>query len=137
VLEVRIDRRDGATVTVDDCARARRAFLARETERGGDHAGNSGVQIGIVGDDDCVLAAHLGDRPLDPALAGLRLRRQLGDPQPDALRPGERDEPRARVGDELLADRGTVARDEVQDARRQAELVHEVDERRGDHRGVG
>jgi ribosome maturation factor RimP len=29
VLEVRIDRRDGATVTVDDCARASRALEAR------------------------------------------------------------------------------------------------------------
>lgn len=29
VLEVRIDRRDGATVTIDDCARASRALEAR------------------------------------------------------------------------------------------------------------
>ena len=68
------------------------------------------VQVGVVVDDDGVLAAHLGDHALDVVLA----RRGLGglpvDRQADVARAGERDQGDVRVLDQgradLLADAG-------------------------------
>ena len=57
---------------VDDRARTRRALLPLEAERGNRDAFDRSVDVGIRGDDDRILAAHLGDDALDPLLSGLR-----------------------------------------------------------------
>src|ERR1019366_8042284 len=88
---------------VDDGARAGRALLALEAERGRGYAFYGGVDIGIGVDDDGVFTAHFEHRALDPELALLLLRSRLVDVQSDFARAGERDEANSRMGYQSVA----------------------------------
>ncbi len=57
----------------DDQPAAGAALLAGVAERRDDGARDRLVEVGVVVDDDRVLAAHLGDDALDVALAWSRL----------------------------------------------------------------
>ena len=61
----------------------------------------------------------------------------LADLDADLARAGEGDHARLRMLDERVADRRAAARDEVQDAGRNARLLRRLDEHRGDGRRVG
>ena len=87
------------------------------------------VQVGVVVDDDGVLAAHLGDDLLDIDLAGMDLGGPFDDPQADLDRAGEGDQRDIRMVDQEIADDRALARDVVEDAGRQAgfaEDLHQV-----------
>ena len=60
-------------------------------EGAGDDAVHGLVEVGVVVDDDRVLAAHLGDDALDVVLARRRLGGLAVDEQADAARAGEGD----------------------------------------------
>ena len=85
-------------------------------------------------DDDRVLAAHLGDDPLQPALARLHLRRQRVDVRAHLARASERDEPRPRMRDQEVADLAAAAGQEVHHAGRHAGLLEQLDQARRDDR---
>src|SRR5208282_2235013 len=76
---------------IDDGARAGRALLALEAERGLGDALNGGVDIGVRVDDDGVLATHFQNRALDPDLAGSLRGRGFIDVQSYFARPSEGD----------------------------------------------
>ena len=88
-----------------------------------DHADDRLVEVGVVVDDDRVLAAHLGDHPLDVVLARLDLGRLAVDQQPHVARAGEGDEVDVGMVDQRLADLLAQARQVVQHARRQPGFV--------------
>src|SRR5690606_28822970 len=105
-------------ILVDDGARAGRALLTLEAEGGDDDALDGRVDVGLVVDDDGVLAAHLGGDALEVLLAGLELRGALVDADADGLGAGEGHETGLRVVDERVADLLTAAGQEVDDAGR-------------------
>ena len=115
-------------------ARAGGALLPLESERGGRHALGSGVEIGFLVHDDGVFTAHLRDHALEPDLPGLHLGRQPVDANAHLLGAGERHEPGLRVPHDRVAHGRAAARDEVDDARRQADLLHQLEELPGDGR---
>ena len=120
----------------DDHPRTGTALLPLETERRPQDAGDRLVGIGAGIDDDCVLAAHLGDHALDVALPGLHDRGALQQAAADVARAGEGDDVGRRVIDEVFADRRTRPGQVGDDARGHAGLEHQLDEPRGDHRRV-
>ncbi len=61
-----------------DHPRAGRALLAGVAEGALEDADDRLVEVGVVVDDDRVLAPHLGDHPLDVVLARRRSRRPGG-----------------------------------------------------------
>jgi hypothetical protein len=77
---------------VHDGSRAGRAFLPLVAECGNGDTLDSFVQVGIGIHDNRVLAAHLCDHALDPALSFLMPGRQFVDTQPHIARSGESDE---------------------------------------------
>ena len=85
-----------------DGARTGRALLTLIAERAGRHPLHRLVKVGVVVNDDGVLAAHLGDEPFDVILAGGLLGGLAMEQHAHALRAGEGDEGRvgmfARVG---------------------------------------
>ena len=84
-----------------DQPRERRAFLALETEGRVERGGHRLVLIGVVIDDEGVLAAHFADDFFQVGLAGPRLAGRLPDAQADLLRSGEGDEINLRVIDQV------------------------------------
>ena len=62
----------------DDHPRAGRALLAGVAEGALEDADDRLVEVGVVVDDDGVLAPHLGDHPLDVVLARPASRRPGG-----------------------------------------------------------
>ena len=135
----RDDRVDETPVEapVDDRARAGRALLALEPERGGDDLRDREVEVRVLVDDDEVLAAHLEDDALDPALALRDRGRLLVDPEADLLRARERDEAGLRVLDEEVADLAARAGQVVERAGRHAGLLEEREDPPRDERRVG
>ena len=93
-----------ASALADEHARGRRALLAAVRERRGDDRGHRLVEVGVGGDDHAVLAAELGDDPLDVPLAGDDLGGGADDLEADRLRAGERDRLHAGMADERRAD---------------------------------
>ena len=75
-----------------DHPRARRALLPGVAEGALQDADDRLVEVGIVVDDDRVLAPHLGDHPLDVVLPRRRLGGPAIDRQPDLARAGEGDQ---------------------------------------------
>src|SRR6185369_17667907 len=71
---------------IDDGPRAGRTFLALETEGRLHDSGSGLVEVGIVGDDYRVLAAHLSHDPLDPKLSRLSFGGAFVDAQSDLFR---------------------------------------------------
>ena len=83
--------RSTASSTIDP--RAGRALLPLIAERTADDAEHGFVEIGVVVDDDRVLASHLGDHALHPAIArGGDFGRPGVDRQADRARAGEGDQ---------------------------------------------
>ena len=99
---------------VDDDAARRRAALAGGAERRPDDAVDGEVEVGVVHDDDRVLAAELEVDVLQ-TLGGRLEHLHAGLP-----RTRERDHADVRVPDEPLADGSPTAVDDVDDARRNA-----------------
>jgi hypothetical protein len=121
-------------VLVHDRAAAGRALLALVAVGRGDHGVDRLVEVAVAVDQDAVLAAHLGDQPLHPDLALLRLRGLFEDPQADVAAAGERDEARQPVLHHGAADRTAWPGDEVQHLLGQAAFMHQLDPHRGDRR---
>src|SRR6185437_5046833 len=94
------------------------------------------IDVGVGGDDDGVLAAHLEDGALDEALAGLGAGGALVDLEANLLGAGEGDEVDLRAVDEEAAWVG-AALEEVYDAVGQPGLVEQSDEAGGDGGRVG
>ena len=88
----------------DDRPRARGALLAGVAEGGGHGLEHRLVEVGVVVDDDGVLAAHLGDHLLDAVPAGV-LRGQHHDLQADVARAGEGDQVDIGIDDQRLCRR--------------------------------
>ena len=111
--------------------RARAAHLALVEPDRVDHAFDHAVQVGVVVDDERALAAQLEGKLLARARGG------LADDAADLGRAGESDLVDAGMIDDGRA-RLAVAVHEVHDARRQADLVHDLGERhRGERRELG
>ena len=107
---------------MDDDAARRRAALARRAERRPEDPVEREVEVGVVHDDDRVLAAELEVDVLQPLGGGLE--------HLDAglARAGERDDGDVGMPHEPLADRAPAAVDDVDDAVRDAGLGEELDE---------
>ena len=105
-------------------ARAGGALLSLRAERGAHDAVARLLEIRGSHHDRGVLPPHLGDdRPRRPA------RRVVANQlHPDVVRAGEHDAVDAVVVDQFLTDRAAAARDEVEDALRDAGLVHDFGE---------
>ncbi len=106
--------------------RASRALLSVEAERARRNPFDGSIQVAVAVDDDRVLAAHLEDRPLDEDLARPRLGCALMDLEADRLRTGKRDEARLRMRHNRAAELRTLARAQVDDAIRQANLFEQA-----------
>ena len=116
----------------DDDAARRSAALPRVRERRGDGPFDGAVEIGVVTDDERVLAAELQTR-LREAAAG-----RLGDRAAGRGGAGEADEVDARMLDERQARLASEPLDDVEHARRQARLEAEPREPpRRDRRVLG
>ena len=107
---------------MDDDAARRGAALARRPERRPEDPFEREIEIGVVHDDDRVLAPELEVDVLQSLGGGLE--------HLDAglARPRERDDGDVGVAHEPIADRATAAVDDVDDALRDARLVEELDE---------
>ncbi len=110
--------------------------MSVEAECAGHDTVECGVQIGVGLDDDRVLAAHLEDGALDEDLTGLGFGGTLMDLQTDGLRTGKCDETCLRMGDNSAPEVGALARAQVDDAVRQANLFEQFHKLRGNRRGV-
>ena len=82
------------------------------------HAHDGLVQVGVVINDDRVLAAHLGDDPLDMVLAGPGVGGLAVDQQADLARAREGDQVDAGMVHQRLADFLAPAGQVVESARR-------------------
>ena len=83
VASMRRARNASCTSRATNHPRAGRAFLPLVAERAVDHAVHRLVEVGVVVDDDRVLAAHLGDDALDVVLPGpvlVRRSRKISNP---------------------------------------------------------
>ena len=79
-------------------------FCPGVAERAGDDAVNRLVHVGVVIDDDGVLAAQLGEDALDVLLSRPHLGRLPVDVQTDAARAGEGDHGHIGMIDQRRAD---------------------------------
>ncbi len=107
----------------DDPAR-RRAALARVRERRGERPRHGVVEVGVVADDERVLAAELEAHLREPA------RRRLVDRPPGRGRAREADEVDVGMLDERRARFGSEPVDDVEHAGRNAGLQRELREER-------
>ena len=105
-------------------------------ERRGRHAFDGRIQIGIRGDDDRILAAHLENRALDPELAGPMLRRAHVDIESHVARAGEGDETRLGVLDQSVSERRAGAGTEVDHSGRQAGFFQSLEKLGRDGRRI-
>src|SRR5947209_4524663 len=112
----------GQPLARDEHARQRAARLAAVEEALGHAVGDRLLERRVVEDDVGRLAAELAGDRLD-GLGG-----QLGDALARARGAGERDRVDSRVRGHGLADDRPVAGDEVEHARRDAELVEDLGE---------
>ena len=117
LLGQRVDVRAGERL-VDEVPPGREADLALELERREGAGRDGGVEVGVVEDDERVVAAELERDLLEPPA------RQLTHPPADGRRPGERHDRDVRVGDQRLADVG-AADDDLEDALGQAGLAED------------
>ena len=111
---------------VDDDAAGRGAALSGRAEAAPQAAVDRQLEVGVVEDDDRVLAAHLEVDLLERRRGGL-----VHEPA-GRRRSGERDDPDGGMGDERRPGAGAIAGHEVDDAGRQAgvgQRLHEVDGR--------
>ena len=113
-------------VGVHDGAARGAALLARVAVGALHDVGRRRVEVGRVVDDHRVLAAHLGDDPLDPALVLYLPGRELVDPEPRRHRAGEGDEARPRVLNQVVTDLGAVAGQVVEDALGEAGFLEDL-----------
>src|SRR5581483_10870515 len=104
----------------DEHARARLAALTRGVVDRPDTRRDRVVEVRVREDEVRALAAELERQPLD------RVRAEPHDLAARARRAGERHLVDARVLDEIRAGRRPVARDDVDRARREADLVREL-----------
>ena len=107
-----------------------RALLSRVPEGRADDDGDGLVEVGVGVDDEGVLAPHLGDDPLDVALAGTVDGRGLDDVEADVLGAGEGDERHVGVLDQVGADVLADAGQEGEHARRQPARGQRLDQPR-------
>ena len=110
----------------DDAARGGAALAGRAEGRPEDPLDGE-VEVGVVHDDDGVLAAELEVDVLEVGGA------VLGGLDPDLARAGERDQRHVRVLDEALADRLAAAVHDVEHAGGQAGLLEDLDEALAEH----
>src|SRR6266850_3546012 len=68
---------------VDYSARTGRALLTLKPKSRLDHTCRCLIQVRIIGNDDCIFAAHFGNYAFNPDLPFVDLRGPLVDPQPD------------------------------------------------------
>src|SRR3990172_783653 len=94
----------------DNEAAAGAALLAGVAEGGSHGAGDRLIEVGVVVDDDGVLAAHLGDDAFDVRLPRRRAGRGLYDAEADGVAAGKGDDIDAWVLHERLADLAALAR---------------------------
>ena len=120
--ELLVDLRPG-----DDPA-GRRAVLTRIPEAEGLEVLDDGFHVGVVEDDHRRLAAELEVEPLDP------IGRDLGDVLAGVGVAGHRDHPDLGMPDEVVADRGARAGDDVEDARREDVGGDLAEDQRGQRR---
>ena len=113
-----------------DDAAGGRAPLARRAECGPEDSLDCEVEVGVVHDDDRVLAAQL---EVDVLQIGSAV---LGGLDPHLARAREGDERHVGVLDEALADRLAAAVDDVEDAGGEAGLLEDLDEALAEHRRV-
>ena len=116
---------------VDDHAARRRAALARRAERRPEDPVEREVEIGVVHDDDRVLAAELEVDVLEP------LRRRLEHLDAGLARARERDHGDVGMAHEPVADGASSPVHDVDDALRDAGLVEELDEALAESGRVG
>src|SRR5579864_4691342 len=121
----------GVDLLLDEQARAGGADLALAVEDAVVGALHRGVEIGVGEDDVRRLAAQLEGDTLDGGGGAAH------DVAPDLGRAGEGDLGHLRVLDQGVADRRAAARDDVQDARRQAGLGRQLGELERRQRRVG
>ena len=124
LLQLAVDR------LVDDHAARGRAALPGGAEGRPDDPLHRELEVGVVHDDDRVLAAELEVDVLE--VVGGRLR----DRDSRLARAGEGDDRDVRVADEPLAGLLAVAVHEVDDPVRQARLAEQLDEALGQERRV-
>src|SRR6185312_9115609 len=74
---------------IDDGPGACRALLSLISESGIENACDRLVQVALAIDDNCILAAHLGDHALNPALAPRCFRGEFIDMKSDIARASE------------------------------------------------
>ena len=110
----------------DDHPRQRAACLPGVLEAFADAVLDRLLEVGVVEDHVCRLAAKLERDALDAR------RRDFADATAGTRRAGEREHVDVGVRGERLADRRPVAGDEVEDPRRQADRVDDL----GEHEGV-
>ena len=114
-----------------DHARGGGAALAGGAERRPDDPLDREVEVGVVEDDDRVLAAELEVDVLE-VVSGVPHHLH-----PGLARAGKRDHGHVRVLDEPVADRTTAAVDDVHDAGRNSSLGEQLDEALTQKRRVG
>ena len=122
-------------VGVHDETRTGAALLTLEAEGGGDDLLGGEFEIGVIVDEDSVLAAHFEHRALQPELAGMHHGGALEDALADFHRAGEGDEAGQRVIDDGVTDGAAGAWQEVDDTRGQAGFFEDFHETVGDHGG--
>ncbi len=116
---------------LDDHAAGSGTALARGSERRPEDAFDGEVEIGVLQDDDPVLAAELEVDVLET------IRRRLQDGDTGLARAGERDDRHVRMAHEALTDRAPAAVDDVDDALRDPGLVQQLDEALAERGRVG
>ncbi len=110
-----------------DQPRARRALLAGIAERALDHAQCGSIEVGGLVHQDRVLATEFEEHTLDPLLAIAQLGRRLVDRNAGLQAAGEVDKAGLRMIDKVRADLAARARQVVDDARRKARFLEDLE----------
>ena len=109
-----------------DEPRKRGAFLSAVTERAVKGGGDGFIEVGVVVDDERVLAPPFAHHLFEVGLSRKRPPGRLPDLAADGARAGEGDGIDLRMGGEESADLRTDARQVIQHARRHARLHEQV-----------